>query len=531
MFNREKIAESKQDVPHDAKLLYTSTLQTNRNISQIQNTISRLISTDFGNFKRTSVKQCSVALNDNIVKDWYVLRNMENTVDIRDKSNISHLIFHNPSKVTSNCSKSIELAPNDTRENRDLIKDCFIKLDRLKTRKFVKENNTMFNKKEQNIVSSTPIGPRVKPSTCSVIFSPIDSNNIGDKSHWSKKCSLVTAKEDISNIERRDCYSSIHEAQIQVLLSRKSRVSTDSAVKNKIMTCEGDIHMAFTQKFETRIPHSLNMSTASSASQSRSLFGDTTYNHSTKGTDDDNIEKNDFSDKFIKIDLVDSSADLLSKQKQLLNSNAQVDTREIPEESLKSKFPENYGMERNIVEAIHEKIKNETVNISKRSLFSESRDNVNNVDARVLLTRLQDPFRIGRRTRYPKWHLSVSNVSNNEATRLNNEILRSIATDKDLSIVRYNSEHSKNAINLSFDHFESFNGTTRLHNDINIQIEKSVFLKPGKSWARSLSILNNINDGADLDKLSVGKGKKWRHSVRNILNMQKQGNFLYYRYL
>ncbi|XP_074111357.1 haspin [Cotesia typhae] len=52
---------------------------------------------------------------------------------------------------------------------------------------------------------------------------------------------------------------------------------------------------------------------------------------------------------------------------------------------------------------------------------------------------------------------------------------------------------------------------------------KVLYLKPGKSWARSLSILNNIRKEEDLDLISTGnKGKKWRQSVRNVLSMQRQ---------
>ncbi|XP_008559839.1 uncharacterized protein LOC103580019 [Microplitis demolitor] len=52
---------------------------------------------------------------------------------------------------------------------------------------------------------------------------------------------------------------------------------------------------------------------------------------------------------------------------------------------------------------------------------------------------------------------------------------------------------------------------------------KVLYLKPGKSWARSLSILNNIRKEEDLDSMSTGnKGKKWRQSVRNVLSMQRQ---------
>ncbi|KAG5346810.1 HASP kinase, partial [Acromyrmex charruanus] len=386
------------------------------------------------------------------------------------------------------------------------IKPCFVKLNActvqnyiLNRKKFLENKQDMLNdtkfllqdtlqtKKnisKPNIFSSTPFSKRVKPSL--VVLSPIKSN-IYNKSHWSQEGSLITTEEDISDINQKNSHSlftisedfklkstDVQEQQTQILLSQKSQ-TTDSVVKNEVMSYKNDVH-AVTQKYDTEcdvkteIPYLLNMSIY----QSRSLFDDTTYNN--------NMQKN--------------------------------------------KFQENHDItDINIIEAIHESLKDKTVNINKDSLFDKSQDNIN-MDARVLLTRLHDPIRIGRRMQYPKWHLSMSNISdsvNNEAVQSNNEV-HYITIDKDLSNIQsaHNFEHSKNA-NLSRDHFESF--MTQPYSDTNEQMNQSVFLKPGKYWARSLSILNNINDESNLDKLSIGKGKKWRYSVRNILDMQKQGIF------
>ncbi|XP_046833564.1 MATH and LRR domain-containing protein PFE0570w isoform X1 [Vespa crabro] len=51
---------------------------------------------------------------------------------------------------------------------------------------------------------------------------------------------------------------------------------------------------------------------------------------------------------------------------------------------------------------------------------------------------------------------------------------------------------------------------------------KFIFLKPGKSWTRSLSILHNFQNGLNLNRTSTEKGKRWRHSVKDILDMQKK---------
>jgi len=137
MLSREKIAKNKQDILHNTKFLYTNTLQTDKNISKIQNTILQSTSSeynDFGNFKHMSVKQCSVGLCDDIVKDWCMLkskRNTRDTIDIKDESNISHLVSHNSSEIALNCYKNIN-PPHDTKKITDLIRSSFVKLERLK---------------------------------------------------------------------------------------------------------------------------------------------------------------------------------------------------------------------------------------------------------------------------------------------------------------------------------------------------------------------------------------------------------------
>ncbi|KYN28951.1 Putative serine/threonine-protein kinase haspin like protein [Trachymyrmex cornetzi] len=509
ILNHEKFPENKQDILHDSKCLLQDTLQTKKNISKVQSTVSRSISiehNEFDDFKHTLVKHCSVVLCNNI-KDQHVLQSKRNedTINIEDKSNISHSVFCNSSEITPNCNKSIEFTSYDTKKKRDLIKNSFVKVERLEIGEFAKENNTVFEKK-QNIFSSTPFSKRVKSSL--VALSPINSN-IYNKSHWSQEGSLITTEEDISDIDQKNSHSlftiskdsklkftDVQEQQTQILLSQKSQ-TTDSVVKNGAMSYKNDVHAAVTQKYntecdvKTEIPYLLNVSTY----HSRSLFDDTTYshNHSPKNTNEDKIKKKRSDTcKFIETIIVDSSIDLCLKQKQLSK-------------------------------AIHESLKDKTVN--KHSLFDESRDNIN-MDARVLLTRLDDPIRIGRRMQYPKWHLSMVNISdsvNNEAVQSNNEV-HYVTIDKDLSNVQsaHNSEHSKNA-NLSRNHFKSF--MAQSYSDANEQMNQSIFLTPGKSWARSLSILNNINDESNLDELNIGKGKKWRDSVRNILDMQKQGIF------
>ncbi|KAK1128327.1 hypothetical protein K0M31_002795 [Melipona bicolor] len=129
-------------------------------------------------------------------------------------------------------------------------------------------------------------------------------------------------------------------------------------------------------------------------------------------------------------------------------------------------------------------------------------------DFHVSLEKLQNPIRVSKRKKYNKWDLEMtiaedcSNIKKKKerhSEKINND-RQTILQQKELSVL-------ENIIEQSTNH----------------AIEKPVYLKPGKSWLRSLSILNNVQTKSNLDKLSIGKGKKWRHSVQDVLNMQKQG--------
>ncbi|CAD1468461.1 unnamed protein product, partial [Heterotrigona itama] len=130
-------------------------------------------------------------------------------------------------------------------------------------------------------------------------------------------------------------------------------------------------------------------------------------------------------------------------------------------------------------------------------------------DFHVSLEKLQDPIRVSKRKKYTKWDLdlmtiaedcnNIKNKKERHSEKINND-RQTIVQQNKLSVVENIIEQSTNNA-----------------------MEKPVYLKPGKSWLRSLSILNNIQTQFNLDKLSIGKGKKWRHSVQDVLNMQKQG--------
>ncbi|XP_063987618.1 uncharacterized protein LOC135167889 isoform X2 [Diachasmimorpha longicaudata] len=122
----------------------------------------------------------------------------------------------------------------------------------------------------------------------------------------------------------------------------------------------------------------------------------------------------------------------------------------------------------------------------------------------VLLTRLSDGVNItDRRSRYRTRESRLAVISENDNKRMS-----VVSEEEEKTSTEGTEATQKKALGNDGDTSGGM---------------KSVFLKPGKSWARSLSILNNIQKGGDIEALAAGKGKNWRQSVISVLNMQSQG--------
>ena len=136
------------------------------------------------------------------------------------------------------------------------------------------------------------------------------------------------------------------------------------------------------------------------------------------------------------------------------------------------------------------------------------------------LKSLKDPIRINhQRKKYKNWGLQLSAITETESKR---------TSENEIEIFPLVEEEKVDPIpedSLSLCDTVSLTSNGSLNNGKNAEVpEQHLFLKPGKSWARSLSILNNIHSRNDVDRFSSGKGKKWRHSVLNILDMQNKGD-------
>lgn len=511
-------------------------------------------------------------------------KSIVSSTDAVNKTDTLHLVFgHNLSNTVFPYDINIDNTISDRDENNAcLIKESFINMERLKREKLVEKKVTDLDKKEKYVISSTPIGKHIRSSAYSIVLSPIQ-NIRALNSRYENSTGLIVEENIPIDIfpEQKDsvrlsitseCHKSnitdMEEQQAQILLpSQKLSMATDLA-KVETKSFNKDVHSILIQSYNAKsdikmeLPHSLNISAGTD--RSRSLFGDTIHNsdHLTKEIIGNNVEKKCIMDalenKSPKISCTAVSLHLstdsnLKQKKELLVNNIYTDissacitSHKIPSPIKKEisedlndigylrqgyKGQEKRNTKMSPIEIICKSSKNETVNDSEDSSFSKSQDtlSINIIDNYALFTKLQNTTKITKRIQYSRWHPSVSSTSKslNRSTLSNNEVLHYIAADdcSNIPSITNNLDHSKNAINSSLDYFKSHDDATQRHsNETNIPARRSVFLKPGKCWARSLSILSNMNPESDLDKLCTGKGRKWRHSVRDILDMQKQGN-------
>ncbi|XP_046477923.1 serine-rich adhesin for platelets [Neodiprion pinetum] len=159
-----------------------------------------------------------------------------------------------------------------------------------------------------------------------------------------------------------------------------------------------------------------------------------------------------------------------------------------------------------------------------------------NLQPLVLIEKLKEPIKVAA-SKKESWGLGLpairetdemfqaSTRDSNKSSNMKMEDARGTCDKNENSNSRAQKSKRSNSIfkpNLTRVS-DSDRGNTKLDaTEPGIIGRQSVFLKPGKEWTRSLSILNSIQDRSDLEILSIGKGKKWQNSVQAILDMQQE---------
>ncbi|CAG5104108.1 Similar to Haspin: Serine/threonine-protein kinase haspin homolog (Drosophila melanogaster) [Cotesia congregata] len=181
-----------------------------------------------------------------------------------------------------------------------------------------------------------------------------------------------------------------------------------------------------------------------------------------------------------------------------------------------------------------EEIESDSINENKNSVVKLS-------EPFVLLERLNNIGHVTTRRRdYQSWARNLDAIAENssdlsnitekvsESSDLSKKVARRTTRSTKISLPMRRSTRIKSDSNEPDERpkksrvgfLEPLIDRLDLENDLDARV---LYLKPGKSWARSLSILNNIRKEEDLDLMPIGnKGKKWRQSVRNVLSMQRQ---------
>ena len=518
-------------------------------------------------FKDRKMKECSVVLDGSNVLGW--------------KNKTSSIKSNSSEEAQKDISKDFEIkeaSVNNLKGDTVNMKHCFVKLVNLEVAPDVKP----FGRKHENVISSTPIGRSVRSLARSISLSPIPikcPEKLNKPAHMSTASNECTSTEKIklpaiclanTNVNKRSpnqsekfdrrssdssaihCTSNnIHDQRDQLAkVTSEGRLNSATNISAAEMRNDrAGVLSAPTQEYvisnAVEKKHRLNFSV--DVDGSRPLFGDTNENVQASlssveaannvveapstiliSDESNNGSENNMS----------SNSITLSKKSILNVNNNEVDRMcskvrevELDESPVKLTISEmeagdvefkltsksvdlKCNSTRNIIDKTDSRFSRNNA-LSAGNSFVSNDENCKATELCTVLKQLQDPFRVTkRRKRYCKWELDLASIS--EGNDVGNQSKKGQTYSKRLRESR-RTKLPRNAL-------QSLENITELSiNDTFVKIEKPIYLKPGKCWARSLSILNSIQNEFNLDELSVGKGKNWRYSVQDILNMQKQG--------
>ena len=493
-------------------------------------------------FNNVEIKPCFVHLDKSITSEWYNnLHSVDNNVlketdQLLDQCTVTEInidnLKHNRAKVNKyiaplDLKKKNENIFSSTPNGKLLRSSCVISLSPIpieyfeKLRDSIMSNNTSTNENNEILLDSKGINNDFYKR----------SNTIGKAKEKPELPNyLVNTSNQLENVDNKDTDSLIelncnnNEIYDQKeLLARRNVVPIipTSGIKQN-----NTLHKSVLieeHKISNMEKHSLRFSNNAS---SCSLFSDnesisTPLCNNTKVDDvvkisnsnlivneKSTILKNERHSDFVELNKRSSNAN--TDKKVISNKTQELSAISISINLIKSdSLSDNINNKNNDeTDDINNDYKNSALN-TKYSFVNTSKKYS---DFHVSLEKLQDPIRVSKRKKYTKWDLDLMTIA---------EDCNNIKKKKGR-----HSEKTKNDRQTILQQKKLSVLENIIEQSINNAMEKPVYLKPGKSWIRSLSILNNVQTESNLDKLSIGKGKRWRHSVQDVLNMQKQGNYV-----
>lgn len=513
------------------------------------------------------IKPCFVNLDRSIVTQW--------NNKLKNKNVIENNLLKKNNKLLDQYS-IINTNINNFKSNSENM-TCCSKKEQLKVDSYIKPFN--IEKKYKGIFSSTPNGKPIRPSVHLIPLSPISiehlkknedsimlANNtlINENNEVSLESKLITndiyknIKEKCVFEDKSKLLSNFSECNLNQLENvdkkninlltifnyttnehskqkRESLIKIDSEQNiSKNQTKQDELNK-LTQEYKISnikmdkyyLKFSIDENNSCSLFDSNESIQNILHNF----PEENNVIKRSnnlvINEKNIKINNEIHSNFVKLNEKSVLNIDKEIifndkiceelPTTSIPltldssSDDVEFKLKTNKIEDKNNSILIEQTFSNEN-NISNKKYSSI--DGNNTSSCHVVLKQLQDPFRITRRKKYSKWDLELIAIAEdcNNSTKVKEKSMNSRKEIKNRQISQKRSSTLENIIEES-------------NNNKCIEIKKPIYLKPGKSWARSLSILNNIQTEFNLEKLSIGKGKRWRDSVQDILNMQTQGNY------
>lgn len=516
------------------------------------------------------IKPCFINLDRSAVSKWNSkLHTIENNLL---KENDQLLDQHSISGI------SIDNLKHDEAK----IKHCTVKLEQLGTNPYIAPLD--FRKKYENVFSSTPNGTPVRSSAHLISLSPIpvkyfeklkDSTMLSSNISFNENNEILLKSKLISddlckgtniikkykdehktssylantsnfskynfdqfeNIDKRDIDSLIKLSYSEDCDQKEfltKRDSVQNVLRNRIEKNNISNKSVLTEEYKTSNvkidKHILRFS--NDANMSRSLFDDTNGSIQTPlgndiGVNDivkisinnlvinekSTVLNNERHSDFVKLNKT-STANISTDKKVTFNKSQE----ELPATSVPIKLTKS--------DSSSDDKNNDIANVDGKIL--SSRDSVLSInhssvdssrkcgESHVILKQLQNSIRVTKRKKYTKWDLDLVSIA--EDSDNSTELKK-----KQIHLEKTNTKRETILSRKELSVLENI--TEECTNNAHRVVGEPVYLKPGKSWTRSLSILHNLQTEINLDKLSVGKGKKWRYSVQDILNMQTQGNY------
>ncbi|KAL2729507.1 serine/threonine-protein kinase Haspin ALK2 isoform X2 [Vespula squamosa] len=472
---------------------------------------------------KNNIENCKFIVNKSkcIVKECrLVLQKISsNSINNKYKSPMNDLICKNSSRIRKylNSEKSpVSSTPITTAKRRSAYPPCCSPIDIIKSH-VVNDIPVSFDQLQSNNL-------HILDETSIIASSNVESD-MKDKTLYIKdrKIQISTSVDNLSSSEGIKL-----DAQEQEILHLNSSKKNSNFINNRktdaTIFIDDSIDIALRQKCsktheeDNPLLNSINFSIETN--RSCSLFDD--YGSKLCAMENDNSMSAIKEKLFTNMNVYESNANTELDLKPITSDMYNTE-KIIKSEILKKE--ESFTKEKSNEEHIENKD-----SIEERScdrLMDKSQCQLNMNETINFFTRLKNSVKVTeRRQQDRESNFYLSNIYENENNITQYSTCEISQCNEKMNEYILSQNPTKNLTDTSVNIITHCNEPNSLINKkIPSLSGKFIFLKPGKSWTRSLSILHNFQNGLNLNKTSIEKGKRWRHSVKDILDMQKKDEY------